>query len=952
MAFTLRVRQGGESPAVWRDYSSMVPSFEVDEGQSLPLIQGGNSVQNGGAGHGEFMVIDDTSLIPASDGTWSLAAHNVVEWFDDGPGFDCWLMRGRIASKTADRGDHPAGDSRTWHVSVEDANDDIDGLDLDADWVRGAETGVARVLAAVAAFCNGSPRLSTVISTHLVPNSVTVTMPAKTYVAGTDLREIFADCSTTEGKIFGVVIHHTALASHLCLQYIDELDHSTFPSALRISDTPADHNFTETNRLLNLAGASIKVSSTSPTFVKTRAVDGDYSDTSHWSAEITQGVDEEWWAGDLGSSLTVDYYRIVQGNLTAPSVNETATEMKVYGSTDAAAWTWLPAGKLVADPASNGWTLLQTIGNSTQDTGARPLTPTSYRYFLLRASEGPAAGVGDGWNVQEFEVGLSLTLPPDWDPGPPSAEEGAHLVSKLVNRWGNNQVSVASLGAAQTDAYDYWSRSYNDALSVTASQAASRATAVLTDLRYEHVTHTVSLRSIPATMLDIVTAGQSIQIKSAAAMGGQYLGTWQTRRVVDAQWQMVSPSATAATRLYDVTLQLDRPMRTTAAGVAGSNLALVAATGVKNNYGATTAPTATDDADDGYTVGSHWFDTTADKEYVALDVTVGAAVWKTTNFTLVVQENDTTVDAAATTLDFGNGLDVTSSPAGEANIVVDPTEIKLDDLGAPDDNTDLNATTSVHGLLLKLGGGSTNFLRADGTWAAPSGGGGGAPTAAEYITAAAHADLSAEIVIPGLAAHGSIAGLGGGGITEEYDTTTTGLTWSPTTPSTVDSDTTVPSHLYLTWTGSGNVETLGLRSWSPAGAAAFDARMHVAMQKAISNNASVGLIVTDSGDSNRSLMQLTMGTTSLGAEAFTYGSGAYTQRGSTWTSLGQGKDYYLRITRDGSNNVSFYWSGSGRIWTLVATQAHTYTVANIGIRLAENGTTTILAISDFLRTDV
>jgi len=45
--------------------------------------------------------------------------------------------------------------------------------------------------------------------------------------------------------------------------------------------------------------------------------------------------------------------------------------------------------------------------------------------------------------------------------------------------------------------------------------------------------------------------------------------------------------------------------------------------------------------------------------------------------------------------------------------------IKLDDLAAPDDNTDLNATTSAHGLLPKLGGGTTNFLRADGSWAEP-----------------------------------------------------------------------------------------------------------------------------------------------------------------------------------------------------------------------------------------
>jgi len=49
--------------------------------------------------------------------------------------------------------------------------------------------------------------------------------------------------------------------------------------------------------------------------------------------------------------------------------------------------------------------------------------------------------------------------------------------------------------------------------------------------------------------------------------------------------------------------------------------------------------------------------------------------------------------------------------------------IKLDDLAAPDDNTDLDATVSVHGLLPKLGGGTTNFLRADGSWSAPPGAG-------------------------------------------------------------------------------------------------------------------------------------------------------------------------------------------------------------------------------------
>ena len=47
----------------------------------------------------------------------------------------------------------------------------------------------------------------------------------------------------------------------------------------------------------------------------------------------------------------------------------------------------------------------------------------------------------------------------------------------------------------------------------------------------------------------------------------------------------------------------------------------------QNEYGATTAPGINDDGAAGYAVGSRWFDETADKEYVCLDNTTGAAVW-------------------------------------------------------------------------------------------------------------------------------------------------------------------------------------------------------------------------------------------------------------------------------------------------------------------------------------
>lgn len=71
--------------------------------------------------------------------------------------------------------------------------------------------------------------------------------------------------------------------------------------------------------------------------------------------------------------------------------------------------------------------------------------------------------------------------------------------------------------------------------------------------------------------------------------------------------------------------------------------------------------------------------------------------------------------------------------------------IKLDDLAAPEDNTDLNATTGAHGLLPKLGGGTSNFLRADGTWAAPPSGSVPTGTGFRHVTAGAE-DAATKLV--------------------------------------------------------------------------------------------------------------------------------------------------------------------------------------------------------------
>jgi hypothetical protein len=50
--------------------------------------------------------------------------------------------------------------------------------------------------------------------------------------------------------------------------------------------------------------------------------------------------------------------------------------------------------------------------------------------------------------------------------------------------------------------------------------------------------------------------------------------------------------------------------------------------------------------------------------------------------------------------------------------------IKLDELAAPDDNTNLDFSTSAHGLVPK-GTDAGDYLKDDGTWDTPAGGGGG-----------------------------------------------------------------------------------------------------------------------------------------------------------------------------------------------------------------------------------
>jgi hypothetical protein len=64
-------------------------------------------------------------------------------------------------------------------------------------------------------------------------------------------------------------------------------------------------------------------------------------------------------------------------------------------------------------------------------------------------------------------------------------------------------------------------------------------------------------------------------------------------------------------------------------------------------------------------------------------------------------------------------IDLTITAGQALSGAVIPGGIKLDDLGTPDDNTDLNASISRHGLLPKLQNDATYYLDGSGVWSVP-----------------------------------------------------------------------------------------------------------------------------------------------------------------------------------------------------------------------------------------
>jgi len=151
----------------------------------------------------------------------------------------------------------------------------------------------------------------------------------------------------------------------------------------------------------------------------------------------------------------------------------------------------------------------------------------------------------------------------------------------------------------------------------------------------------------------------------------------------------------------------------------------------KRNMNAGAAPGVGDDANDGYAVGSRWFDTTNDKEYVCLDATVGAAVWiETTSSGGALALDDLTdvnapapADQDVLTWDDGAGEWIPQAPP--AGGVVDAADVTYTPAVVTDWDGDAdpgNADAAFDQLAervddLEIGGGvGDGWISASGTW--------------------------------------------------------------------------------------------------------------------------------------------------------------------------------------------------------------------------------------------
>lgn len=105
----------------------------------------------------------------------------------------------------------------------------------------------------------------------------------------------------------------------------------------------------------------------------------------------------------------------------------------------------------------------------------------------------------------------------------------------------------------------------------------------------------------------------------------------------------------------------------------GSTTNVTPEIGLKDNLSATTDPATTEDNTEDYAVGSRWVNVSSDEAFIAVDVSTGAAVWKSiTSIGGSLTASNKDMAASATTADeqAATATTVVSTPIGDGYVQV------------------------------------------------------------------------------------------------------------------------------------------------------------------------------------------------------------------------------------------------------------------------------------------
>lgn len=228
---------------------------------------------------------------------------------------------------------------------------------------------------------------------------------------------------------------------------------------------------------------------------------------------------------------------------------------------------------------------------------------------------------------------------------------------------------------------------------------------------------------------------------------------------------------------------------------------------------------------------------------------------------------------------------------------------------------------------------NTKFLRDDLSWQAVAS---GAPTGAAYVTSDAHADLSAEIVIPSFAGHPDRKPASPTSYDDEFDSSSLDAKWTLTDASGItDVDTSVPSHWVAKMTGnqSANIS----QTYQP-GAVAFSvtAKLHALVR---GNYDQAFVEIYDSDESDGVIAGIQWSSSPLWTMAKKV-SGTWTYSISQMNSVPNSGTHYIHLKRDSGSTWQFFTSNDGISWSKIGnSQTITFTVDHVEITLNNGGQT-------------